>query len=120
MGFGRPAGKPGPAPEVVSKESAAGGSDGASEAALGPAAELTETFPDLADKLSPRQERGRAVSSMLVDGEGEEKKIEKIRPPNARFLEVENPGELRINEVLDLLRDYRRLAAALSERKAFQ
>lgn len=120
MGFGRPAGKPGPAPEVVSKKSAAGGSDGASGAALGPAAELTETFPDLADKLSPRQERGRAVSSMLVDGEGEEKKIEKIRPPNARFLEVENPGELRINEVLDLLRDYRRLAAALSERKAFQ
>lgn len=30
-------------------------------------------------------------------------------------MDVENPGDLRINEVLELLRDYRRLAGALKD-----
>jgi hypothetical protein len=30
-------------------------------------------------------------------------------------MELQNPGELRINEVLELLRDYRRLAGALKD-----
>lgn len=37
----------------------------------------------------------------------------KVAPPIKRFMEVQNPGDLRINEVLELLRDYRRLAGAL-------
>ncbi|KAI9740760.1 MAG: hypothetical protein M1818_004725 [Claussenomyces sp. TS43310] len=37
----------------------------------------------------------------------------KIAPPIKRFMEVRNPGELRINEVYELIRDYRRLAGAL-------
>jgi hypothetical protein len=43
------------------------------------------------------------------------KEIPKIAPPIKRFMELQNPGELRINEVLELLRDYRRLAGALKD-----
>lgn len=38
-----------------------------------------------------------------------------VVPPIQRFMELENPGELRINEVLELLRDYRRLAGVLQD-----
>jgi hypothetical protein len=39
-------------------------------------------------------------------------------PPIARFLEVEDPGDLKISEVGELLKDYRRLAEALRARGA--
>lgn len=35
-------------------------------------------------------------------------------------MELQNPGDLKVSEVLDLLRDYRRLAGALKEMGAFQ
>lgn len=35
-------------------------------------------------------------------------------------MEIQTPGELRLGEVLDLLRDYRRLAHALKNMDAFQ
>lgn len=35
-------------------------------------------------------------------------------------MELQNPGELRLGEVLDLLRDYRRLAGALKDMGAFE
>jgi len=44
----------------------------------------------------------------------------KIAPPNKRFMELQNPGDLKINEVLDLLRDYRRLAGSLQKLGAFE
>lgn len=62
--------------------------------------DLTTAFPDLAPVLPPKE-------------------IPKIAPPNKRFLEIQNPGELKINEVLELLRDYRRLAGALKDAGAF-
>lgn len=34
-------------------------------------------------------------------------------------MELQNPGDLKLGEVLELLRDYRRLANALKEREAF-
>jgi hypothetical protein len=57
-----------------------------------------QTFPDLAPVLPPK-----------------EKEIPKIAPPIKRFMEVHNPGDLRLNEVLELLKDYRRLAGALKD-----
>jgi hypothetical protein len=39
----------------------------------------------------------------------------KVAPPIKRFMEVSNPGDLKISEVLELLRDYRRLAGALKD-----
>ncbi|RDW89462.1 VPS9 protein [Coleophoma cylindrospora] len=62
----------------------------------GGVADLTTTFPDLAPVLPPKE-------------------TVKVAPPIKRFMEVQNPGELRINEVLELLRDYRRLAGALKD-----
>lgn len=44
-------------------------------------------------------------------------KARNIAPPIRKFMEVDNPGELKINEVLELLRDYRRLAGALEDLK---
>lgn len=55
-----------------------------------------QAFPDLADSLPPKEPI-------------------KVAPPIKRFMEIQNPGELKLNEVLDLLRDYRRLATALKD-----
>ncbi|KAG4425222.1 hypothetical protein IFR04_001589 [Cadophora malorum] len=59
-------------------------------------ADLTTAFPDLAPVLPAKE-------------------VPKIAPPIKKFMELQNPGELRINEVLELLRDYRRLAGALKD-----
>lgn len=44
----------------------------------------------------------------------------KVNPPIKRFMEMQNPADLRIGEVLELLRDYRRLAGALKNAGAFK
>lgn len=44
----------------------------------------------------------------------------KIDKPIRRFMEIQSPGDLRLGEVLDLLRDYRRLAGALKDMGAFK
>ncbi len=43
-----------------------------------------------------------------------------MNPPIKRFMELQNPGDLKLSEVLELLRDYRRLAGALKEAGAFK
>ncbi|UNI14195.1 hypothetical protein JDV02_000850 [Purpureocillium takamizusanense] len=63
--------------------------------------DLASAFPDIAAALPPKQ-------------------MPKVAPPNKRFMELQNPGELRLGEVLDLLRDYRRLANALKNMDAFE
>ena len=35
-------------------------------------------------------------------------------------MELQSPGDLKLSEVLELLRDYRRLAGALKEHGAFE
>lgn len=60
-----------------------------------------QAFPDLATDLPPKD-------------------VPRINPPNKRFMEMQNPADLRIGEVLELLRDYRRLAGALKDRDAFK
>jgi hypothetical protein len=62
---------------------------------------VTQAFPDIAPALPP-------------------KAIPKIAPPNKRFMEIQTPGDLKLGEVLDLLRDYRRLAGALKDMGAFE
>ncbi|KAF0637198.1 hypothetical protein FPSE5266_01100 [Fusarium pseudograminearum] len=63
--------------------------------------DLGTAFPDIAPALPPKE-------------------IPKIAPPNKRFMELQTPGELKLGEVLDLLRDYRRLANALKDIGAFE
>ncbi|TVY59706.1 Vacuolar protein sorting-associated protein 9b, partial [Lachnellula suecica] len=62
----------------------------------GGVADLTSTFPELAPVLPPKE-------------------IPKIAPPIKKFMELQNPGDMKLNEVLELLRDYRRLAKALQD-----
>ena len=61
----------------------------------------SQAFPDIAAALPPKQ-------------------TPKIAPPNRRFMELQTPGDLRLGEVLDLLKDYRRLANALKGMGAFE
>ncbi|KAK4033188.1 hypothetical protein C8A01DRAFT_50171 [Parachaetomium inaequale] len=58
-------------------------------------------FPDLAAVLPPREHP-------------------KISPPNKRFMELQNAADLKLGEVFDLLKDYKRLAGALREMGAFK
>lgn len=60
-----------------------------------------QAFPDLAANLPPKE-------------------TPKINPPIKRFMEMQNPADLRIGEVLELLRDYRRLAGSLKDMGAFK
>ncbi|KAK1580547.1 uncharacterized protein LY79DRAFT_303687 [Colletotrichum navitas] len=78
--------------------------DGPSKSTAAKVAEggdLASAFPDIAAALPPKQ-------------------APKVNPPNKRFMELQNPGDLKLGEVLDLLRDYRRLANALKEMGAFE
>ncbi|KAL2133182.1 hypothetical protein VTI74DRAFT_2790 [Chaetomium olivicolor] len=63
--------------------------------------DLATAFPDLASVLPPREHP-------------------KINPPIKRFIEAQNAADLKLGEVFDLLKDYKRLAAALKEMGAFK
>ncbi|KAM4060161.1 vacuolar sorting protein 9 (VPS9) domain-containing protein [Hirsutella rhossiliensis] len=63
--------------------------------------DLASAFPDIADALPPKEGL-------------------KVAPPNKRFMEVQDPGELRLSEVQDLLGEYRRMAEALKSLGAFE
>lgn len=66
-----------------------------------------QAFPDIAAALPPK----RAPPP---------KPVPQIKPPNKRFMELQNAGDLKLNEVLELLRDYRRLANSLKDMGAFE
>ncbi|KAI1431932.1 hypothetical protein GGR50DRAFT_677067 [Xylaria sp. CBS 124048] len=63
--------------------------------------DLATVFPDIAISLPPKE-------------------VPKIDPPNKRFMELQTPADLKLGEVLELLRDYRRLAGALKDMNAFR
>ncbi|KAI2639888.1 hypothetical protein GGS26DRAFT_542201 [Hypomontagnella submonticulosa] len=63
--------------------------------------DLATAFPDIAAALPPKD-------------------TPKIDPPKKKFMELQNPADLRIGDVLELLRDYRRLAGALKDMDAFK
>ncbi|KAK6079191.1 hypothetical protein SCUP234_05744 [Seiridium cupressi] len=90
--FGRSVTSPAPAPPA--KDTADKPVDGG---------DLGAAFPDIAASLPPK-----------------ETKIPQIKPPNKRFIELQNPADLKLGEVLELLRDYRRLAGALKDIGAFR
>ncbi|KAI0377807.1 hypothetical protein F5Y04DRAFT_169826 [Hypomontagnella monticulosa] len=63
--------------------------------------DLATAFPDIAAALPPKD-------------------TPKIDPPKKKFMELQNPADLRLGDVLELLRDYRRLAGALKDMDAFK
>ncbi|KAH6654380.1 hypothetical protein BKA67DRAFT_492227, partial [Truncatella angustata] len=83
-----------PAPTSTPRDSVAKPADGG---------DLGTAFPDIAAALPPK-----------------DVKIQQIKPPNKRFIELQNPADLKLGEVLELLRDYRRLAGALKDMGAFK
>ncbi|KAL8408806.1 hypothetical protein RB594_007293 [Gaeumannomyces avenae] len=64
--------------------------------------DLASAFPDIATALPPKQQPPQ------------------IAPPVKKFMEAQTAAELRIGDIGDLLRDYRRLAAALKDRDGFK
>jgi hypothetical protein len=44
----------------------------------------------------------------------------KLDPPIKRFMEMQNAAEMKLGEVFELLRDYKRLAGALKEMGSFK
>ena len=78
------------------------------EKAVDDAAKATQPSPP--DVTSTTKENSGVVRPVA---------IVPVAPPIQRFMELENPGELRINEVLELLRDYRRLAGVLEDLHQF-
>ncbi|OAA77760.1 VPS9 domain protein [Akanthomyces lecanii RCEF 1005] len=98
-GFGRAAATSTPPPPPSLAAAAATGKDGDGSNPPEDGGDLSAAFPDLAAALPPKP---------------------KIAPPNKRFMEITTPGELRLGEVLELLRDYRRLAGALKNLDAFE
>jgi hypothetical protein len=46
--------------------------------------------------------------------------VPKIDPPKKRFVELQNPADLRLGEVRELLREYQRLVGALRDMNAFK
>ncbi|KAK3322446.1 hypothetical protein B0H66DRAFT_601897 [Apodospora peruviana] len=95
-GFGRTSATSSPAPPSSATTGSRGG-----VAATTDGVDLATAFPELAPSLPPKEPP-------------------KFNPPIRRFMEIQNPGDLRIGEVLDLLRDYRRLAGALKDLGAFK
>ncbi|CAK7269267.1 hypothetical protein SEPCBS119000_003482 [Sporothrix epigloea] len=61
--------------------------------------DLATVFPDIAAALPPKPA---------------------VAPPIKRFMELHNTADLRIGDVAELLRDYRRLATALKDMGAFK
>ncbi|KAF9872722.1 hypothetical protein CkaCkLH20_09901 [Colletotrichum karsti] len=91
-GLSRTASTPVVAKEITPRDGPAKGAEGV---------DLATAFPDIAAALPPKQ-------------------TPQIKPPNKRFMELQNAGDLKLNEVLELLRDYRRLATALKDMGAFE
>ncbi|GKT88431.1 vps9 domain protein [Colletotrichum tofieldiae] len=99
-GLSRTASTPIPAKEA-SKDVPRDGASKDVAAKVADGGDLASAFPDIAAALPPKQ-------------------TPKVNPPNKRFMELQNPGDLKLGEVLDLLRDYRRLANALKDMGAFE
>nr|XP_036586622.1 uncharacterized protein CTRU02_03210 [Colletotrichum truncatum]KAF6797179.1 hypothetical protein CTRU02_03210 [Colletotrichum truncatum] len=97
-GLSRTASTPVIAKDTPTKDVPAKAADGGDLATV---CSLWQAFPDIAAALPPKQ-------------------APKVQPPNKRFMELQNPGDLRLNEVLELLRDYRRLANTLKDMGAFE
>lgn len=112
-GFGRTASTPAPS-ATATATAAKGVADGGDLATVCPSTSdyvlgagtnqpchHAQAFPDIAAVLPPKE-------------------APKFDPPVKRFMELQNPADLRLGEVLELLRDYRRLAGAMKELGAFK
>ena len=61
-------------------------------------------------KSSENAPSGAASPAPLIGS-----RLAKVNPPIARFLDVQDPGDLKLSDVGELLKDYHRLAGALKD-----
>lgn len=88
-----------------------------------PAMTVDAHLQDITSKASPtRNVIRRDLVSTLPDLTQAllHKEIPKIAPPIQRFLEIEDPRDLKFEEALELLRDYQRISTALKDMNAFE
>lgn len=79
----------------------------------------SSTPPAIAASAERSKELGATHTKLHPEPLSEPVRISSISPPISRFLEVDGPGDLKITEVADLLKDYRRLARVLKDSGAF-
>ena len=79
--------------------------------------DIVESPVSTRDAEMPALEKTRSAESNDDDLNAREAlaELRKLKPPNGRFLQVRNAGDLKISEVEELLADYRRLAKAIGE-----
>ncbi|KAK4547801.1 hypothetical protein LTR36_000759 [Oleoguttula mirabilis] len=74
----------------------------------------SEPFPSL-EKQGTKDSAVSEPEEDVLNAREALAELRKIKPPKKRFLEVQSSAELRIGEVDELLREYRRLAKAIGE-----
>jgi hypothetical protein len=78
-----------------------------------------ETPLALAPEAEKSKELGASMPKQPPMAAGKATEIPKIKAPNQRFLDVKDSSELKIGEVSELLKDYKRLAIALKDLGSF-
>jgi hypothetical protein len=80
---------------------------------------IVETPLALAPEAEKSKELGASMPKQPPMAAGKATEIPKIKAPNQRFLDVKDSSELKIGEVSELLKDYKRLAIALKDLGSF-
>ncbi|KAJ9621196.1 hypothetical protein H2203_007247 [Taxawa tesnikishii (nom. ined.)] len=88
-------------------------------AAITPQAEKSKQLGHIPEIMNPKTRKGSEGKAQDSDVDLNAREalagLRKTKPPVKRFLEVKDAKELRIGEVEELLRDYKRLAECLRE-----
>ncbi len=79
----------------------------------------SNTPPAVQASAEKCKELGTVNGNTTAEPQSEPGRTARLNPPISHFLEVDGPGDLTINEVTELLKDYRRLARALKDMHAF-
>lgn len=76
---------------------------------------MPEKAVDEKDKKKEEEERGEVKEEVDLNAAEALAQLRKTKPPIRRFMEAKDVRELKIGDVEELLKDYRRLAAAVGE-----
>ncbi len=79
----------------------------------------SNTPPAIPASAEKFKELGAGDVKTPAEPQYETTRVARMAPPIQRFLDIDGPGDLKITEVTELLEDYRRLARALHDMRAF-
>lgn len=72
---------------------------------------LTDSPPPIAGTAEKAKQLGSGQASPAKSAE----KALQVEPPIRRFLDVQSPSDLKVGDLGELLKDYKRLAGALKD-----